>query len=89
MPKNIDGDPPISHAIADGSADFAETVLPCIGGADRAQAHITVHFGALYVLQIAHRRGLRPAQATSCRSLWASWMQSSSNFMKSHVIALQ
>jgi hypothetical protein len=50
MPNDIDDDAPISHAIADRWADFAEL---CIGSADRAQAHITVHFGAMCVLRSA------------------------------------
>jgi hypothetical protein len=62
MPSDSDLDPPITHAIADGWANFAETVLPTIGGAARAEAHIAFHFGALYVLQIVeqiieHRSG--------------------------------
>jgi hypothetical protein len=45
-------DPLGTHAIADGWATFAETVLPIIGSAEYAQAHIAFHFGALYVLQL-------------------------------------
>jgi hypothetical protein len=52
MPSDTDLDPPPSHAIADGWANFAETVLPTIGGADHAEAHIAFPFGAMYVLQI-------------------------------------
>jgi hypothetical protein len=50
MRSDIDNDPPISHAITDGWADFAETILPSIGGTEHAQAHVAFHFGALYVL---------------------------------------
>lgn len=57
MPNDIDPDPPTSHAIADGWAEFAETVLPSIGGAEGAQAHIAFHFGAVYVLQIVQQVG--------------------------------
>jgi hypothetical protein len=53
MPSDIDDDLPTSHAIADGSEEFAERVLPSIGGTDHAQAHVAFHFGATYVLQIA------------------------------------
>ena len=55
MPSDIDDDPPISHAVADGWANFAKTVLPSVGGNERAQAHIAFHFGAMYVLQIAQQ----------------------------------
>jgi len=34
MPSDLD--PPISHAIADGWADIAETILPSIGHAEHA-----------------------------------------------------
>jgi hypothetical protein len=36
----MDCDPPISDAIADGWANFSETLLPTVGGTDRAQANI-------------------------------------------------
>jgi hypothetical protein len=55
MPSDIDLDQPISHAIADGWADFAETVLPAIAGTDHAEAHVAFHLGAMYVLQIAQQ----------------------------------
>ena len=42
MPSDIDDDPPASHAIADDWAEFSETVLPTIGGADHAQVHIAL-----------------------------------------------
>jgi hypothetical protein len=55
MPSDIDDDPPISNAIADGWASFAETILPTVGGTALAQAHIAFHFVAMYVLQIAQQ----------------------------------
>jgi hypothetical protein len=55
MPSEVDLDPPVSHAIANGWANFAETVLPSISGTDHAEAHIAFHFGAMYVLQIAQQ----------------------------------
>jgi hypothetical protein len=55
MPSEVDLDPPVSHAIANGWANFAETVLPSISGIDHAEAHIAFHFGAMYVLQIAQQ----------------------------------
>jgi hypothetical protein len=51
MPSDIiEDDPPISHAIADGWANFAETVLPSVEGTDNAQAHVAFYFGAIYML---------------------------------------
>jgi hypothetical protein len=55
VPSDIDDDPPVSHAIADGWANFAKTVLPSVGGNEHAQAHIAFHFGAMYVLQVAQQ----------------------------------
>ena len=52
MSIDIDSDPPISHAIADGWANFSETVAPGIGGSAHAEAHIAFYFSAMYVLQI-------------------------------------
>jgi hypothetical protein len=52
MPSDIDDDPPVSHAIAEGWAEFAQRVLPTIGGNEGAQAHMAFHFGALHALQI-------------------------------------
>jgi len=39
MPNDIDPDPPLSHAITDGWSDFANTILPAIGGDAHAEAH--------------------------------------------------
>jgi len=52
MPDEVDDDLPVSHAIADGWAEFAERVMPGVGGTTHAQAHVAFHFGALYVLQL-------------------------------------
>jgi hypothetical protein len=52
MTSDTDLDPPVSHAVAEGWANFAEVILPVVGGDEHAQAHIAFHFGALYVLQI-------------------------------------
>jgi hypothetical protein len=38
MASDSDIGPPASHAIADGWANFAETVLPSISGTEHAQA---------------------------------------------------
>ena len=50
-----DLNPPTSDVIANGWANFAETVLPTIGGAKNAQAQIAFYFGAMYVLQIVEQ----------------------------------
>ena len=52
MPSNRDDDPPPSHVIADGWANFSETVAPGIGGSAHAEAHIAFYFSAMYMLQI-------------------------------------
>jgi hypothetical protein len=52
MSNDIETDPPISHAIANGWAEFAATVLPAIDGTERGKANVAFHFGAMYVLQI-------------------------------------
>jgi len=53
MPSDNEDDLPVSHAIADGWAEFAERVMPGVGGTTHGQAHVAVHFGALYVLQLS------------------------------------
>jgi hypothetical protein len=58
MPSDLVLDPPISHAIADGWANFAATVLPTIGGTEHTQAHIAFHFGAMFQIVeqvVAHK----------------------------------
>ena len=37
MPSVVDHDPPMGHAITQGWADFAETILPAIGGDVRTE----------------------------------------------------
>jgi hypothetical protein len=88
MPSEIDDDPPINHAIANGWTEFAETVLPSIGGTEHAQAHIAFHFGAMYVLQILeHVVALRSAEeaALALSTLGAEIDE----FMKVHAVAVQ
>jgi len=43
---------PTATALADGWANFSETVLPGIGGSAHAEAHIAFYFAAMYMLQI-------------------------------------
>jgi hypothetical protein len=84
----IDLDPQISHAIADGWANFAETVLPSIGGSGHAQAQVAFHFGAMYVLQIVEQvvaHGSAEAAALALSTLGAELDE----FMKAHAVAVQ
>jgi hypothetical protein len=88
MPTDIDLDPPISHAIANGWADFAQTILPGVGGDKDAGAHIAFHFGAMYVLQIAlhvlaERSGEEAALALGMLDAELD------EFMKAHAVAIQ
>jgi len=69
MPIKTPPDAPGSRAIADGWAHFAETVLPTIGGAEHAQAHIAFHFGALYVLQLVRQIVAQPSAEDAAAAL--------------------
>lgn len=52
--------------------NFAETVLPTVGGAEGAQAQFAFHFGTMYVLQIVEQVvALKLAEKQ--RSHWACW----------------
>jgi hypothetical protein len=51
----MDLEPTLSHAIADGWAEFTERVLPAIQDAEHAEARVAFYFGALYVLQLAQQ----------------------------------
>jgi hypothetical protein len=76
MPSDIDLDPPISHAIADGWAEFAEMVLP-LSVALSTLERIAYHFDVMYVLQIAQQViEDRPGEEVS---LAACWVQSSTS----------
>jgi predicted membrane-bound spermidine synthase len=88
MPRDIDLDPPISHAIADGWANFAETVLPSIGGTEHAQAHIAFHFGAMYVLQIA-QHVIAQRSGEEVPLVLGMLDAELDEFMKSHAVAIQ
>ena len=88
MPSDIDLDPPISHAIANVWADFAQTILPGIGGSTHAQAHIAFHFGAMYVLQILEQvveHGSAEAAALALSMLTTELDE----FMKANAAAIQ
>jgi hypothetical protein len=88
MPTDTDLDPPISHAIADGWADFAETVLPSIGGAKHAEAHIAFHFGAMYVLQIVEQIVAETSAEAAALAL-GTLDAELDEFMKAHAVAIQ
>jgi len=88
MPTATDPDPPISHAIADGWANFAETILPGVGGDAHAEAHIAFHFGAMYVLQILEQvveHGSAESAALALSTLGAELDE----FTKAHAVAVQ
>jgi hypothetical protein len=85
---DLDLDPPTSHAIADGWADFAATVLPSIDGDVHAEAHIAFHFDAMYVLQILEQvveHGSAEAAALALSMLTTEL----EDFMKAHAVAVQ
>ena len=83
-----DLNPPTSDVIANGWANFAETVLPSIGGVKDAQAHIAFYFGAMYVLQIAEQVVAQrsPAGAALALSILDAELD---EFMKAHAVVTQ
>jgi hypothetical protein len=88
MPTDIDPDPPVSHALADGWANFSETVMPGVGGGAQAEAHIAFYFGAMYVLQIV--KLIVADRSTEDAALALSMLaQSWTKFMKAHAVAVQ
>jgi hypothetical protein len=88
VPSDIDDDPPISHAIADGWTEFAETVLPSVGGADHAHAHVAFHFGAMYVLQIVKQVVAHGSAEAAALALSTSGAELD-EFMKAHAVTTQ
>jgi hypothetical protein len=61
--RDFDDDPPVSYAIADGWAEFAETVLPSVGGANYVTWAILVYClrqrcrtGAKVIVAVIFRR---------------------------------
>jgi hypothetical protein len=86
MPTDLD--PPISHALADRSANFSDTVLPGIGGDAHAEAHIAFHFGAMYVLQIAQQ--VLAVRSDEKAALVLGMLDAElDQFMKAHAVAVQ
>jgi len=88
MHSDTDFNPPVSHAVADGWANFAETVLPSISGVEHAQAHIAFHFGALYVLQIVEQAVAHESAEAAALAL-STLGAELDEFMKAHAIAIQ
>jgi hypothetical protein len=88
MPSDIDDGLPISHAMADGWANFAETILPSIGGDEHAQAHIAFHVGAMYVLEIAQQVIARWSGEEASLALGMVEAELDA-FMKAHAIVIQ
>jgi hypothetical protein len=88
MPSDIDDGLPISHALADGWANFAETILPSIGGDEHAQAHIAFHVGAMYVLEIAQQVIARWSGEEASLALGMVEAELDA-FMKAHAIVIQ
>jgi hypothetical protein len=88
MPSEDDDDPPISHAIGDGWANFSETVLPGIGGSAYAEAHIAFYFAAMYMLQIVK---LLVADRSAEDATLALGMLDAEieDFMSAHAVAVQ
>ena len=75
-------------AVIDGWADFAQTILPTIGGSSDAQAHIAFHFGAMYVLQIAQQ--MIADRSGEEVSLALDMLDAElDQFMKAHAVAVQ
>jgi hypothetical protein len=88
MPNDIDDDPPISLAIADGWEEFAERLLPAIRGTEHAGAHVAVYFGAMYVLQLTQR--VIEERSSDALSAALDMLDAElEEFIKSHAIVVQ
>ena len=89
MPIDTDDDDlPVSHAIADGWAEFAERVMPTVGGAEHAQAHVAFHFGALYVLQLL-QEVVEHKSAEAAAVALAKLTAELDEILKAHAVAVQ
>ena len=88
MTSDFDLDRPISHAIADGWAEFSDKVLPTVGGTEHAQAHIAFHFGALYVLQILEETVAHKSTETAALAL-GKLTAELDEFVKAHAVVIQ
>jgi hypothetical protein len=88
MHSDFDDDPPSSHAIAEGWAEFSEKVLPTLGGTGAAQAHMAFYFGALHVLQIVDQ--IAESGSADAAALALSILTIELNeFIKAHSITTQ
>jgi hypothetical protein len=88
MPSDIDDDPPISHAIANGWAEFAEIVLPSIAGSERGKANVAFYFGAMHVLQILEHVVARESAEAAAIAL-GMLSTELDEFKKAHEVAIQ
>jgi len=88
MPSDDEHSPPPSHAIADGWEEFAKTVLPSVGGADHAEAHIAFHFGAMYALQIV-KQVVAQKSAEKAALLLGMLDAELDQFMQAHALIMQ
>ena len=78
----------VSHAIANGWAEFAETVLPSIAGSERGKANVAFYFGAMYVLQILEHVVARESAEAGAITL-GMLSTKLDEFMKAHEVAIQ
>jgi hypothetical protein len=71
-----------------GWADFAELILPAVGGDPHAEAHIAFYFAAMYMLQIVK---LLVADRSAEDAALALGMLDAEldEFMKAHAVAIQ
>jgi hypothetical protein len=88
VPSDIDDDPPISHAITAGWADFAKTVLPSVGGGQHAPAHVAFHFGAMYALKIVQEI-IAQRSGEEVPLVLGMLDRELEQFMKAHAVVIQ
>jgi hypothetical protein len=88
MPSDTDLDPPPSHAIAEGWANFAELIFQGVGADENAPAHIAFHFGALYVLHIVQQivADRSVEEAALALDMLSAELE---KFMRAHGVAVQ
>jgi hypothetical protein len=88
MPSDLEDDLPTSHALADCWAEFAERVLPAVGGTQHAEAQVAFDFGAMYVLQLTQQ--VIAERSNEAVSLALQMLEAElEQFVKSHAIAMQ
>ena len=88
MSSDIDDNPPISHAIADGCEEFAEKVLPTVGGNEHAQ--VNVAFSFWHHVRAANRRaGCRTWVSRGGGARVEQLGAELDQFVKSHAVVIQ